>query len=74
MSQNVPVSNANGHKEGQAIYKSFIRPHLDYGDTLYDQTLNTSFHEKFESIQHNTVLAITGAIRGDSREKPYQKL
>ena len=26
------------------IYKSFIRPHLDYGDIIYDQTYNTSFH------------------------------
>ena len=25
------------------IYKSFIRPHLDYGDIIYDQTYNTSF-------------------------------
>ena len=26
-----------------AIYKSFIRPHLDYGDMIYDQTFNMSF-------------------------------
>ena len=25
------------------IYKAFIRPHLDYGDILYDQTYNMSF-------------------------------
>ena len=23
------------------------RPHLDYGDMFYDQTYNTSFHQKF---------------------------
>ena len=28
------------------IYKSFIRPHLDYGDILYDQTFNNAFHER----------------------------
>ena len=54
------------------IYKSFIRPHLDYGDILYDQMFNNSFHEKLESIQYNAALAITGAIRGSSREKLYQ--
>ena len=27
------------------IYKSFIRPRLDYGDIIYDQTYNTSFHQ-----------------------------
>ena len=26
------------------IFKSFIRPHLDYGDIIYDQAYNTSFH------------------------------
>ena len=32
------------------ICKSFIRPHLDYGDVIYDQTYNTTFHQKLESI------------------------
>ena len=26
------------------IFKLFIRPHLDYGDIIYDQAYNTSFH------------------------------
>ena len=56
------------------IYKSFVRPHLDYGDVIYDQYYNNSFHQKLESIQYNAALAITGAIRGSSREKLYQKL
>ena len=43
-------------------YKAFIRPHLDYGDTIYDQAYNDSFHQKLESIQYNAALAITGAI------------
>ena len=33
------------------IYKAFVRPHLDYGDILYEQAFNASFHEKLESIQ-----------------------
>ena len=56
------------------IYKSFIRPHLDYGDILYDQAYNTSFHQKLESVQYNACLAITGTIRGTSKEKLYQEL
>ena len=56
------------------IYKCFIRPHLDYGDIMYDQAYNVSFHQKLESIQCNAVLALTGAIRGSSREKLYQEL
>ena len=51
------------------IYKSFIRPHLDYGDVTYDQAYNASFQQKVESIQYNAALAITGAIRGISKKK-----
>ena len=56
------------------IYKCFIRSHLDYGDIIYDQAYNLSFHQKLESIQYNAALALTGAIRGSSREKLYQEL
>ena len=56
------------------IYKAFIRPHLDYGDILYDQAYNMSFHQKLESIQYNACLAIVGAIRGTSKEKLYQEI
>ena len=56
------------------IYKSFIRLHLHYGDILYDQTFNNSFHERLELIQYNAALAITGTRRGSSREKLYQEL
>ena len=54
------------------IYKAFVRPHLDHGDILYDQAYNMSFHQKLESIQHNTCLSITDAIQGTSKEKLYQ--
>ena len=56
------------------IYKSFVRPHLNYEEILYDQVLNNSFHERIESVQYNTALAITDPIRRSSREKLYQEL
>ena len=56
------------------IYKAFVGPHLDYGDILYDQNFNLSFQQKLESLQYRACLAITGAIRGTSREKIYQEL
>ena len=56
------------------IHKSFIRPRFDYGDIIYDQTYTVSFHQKIESVQYNWALAITGAIRGTSKEKLYQEL
>ena len=38
------------------IYKSFVRPHLDYGDIIYDQSQNEPFSNKLESIQYNAAL------------------
>ena len=49
------------------IYKSFVRPHLDYGDVIYDQHYNNSFHQKLESIQYNANLVITGQRKTLSR-------
>ena len=37
------------------IYKSFIRPHLDYGDIIYDKAFNESFHTNwnhFNTMPH----------------------
>ena len=51
------------------IYKSFIRPHLGYGDIIYDQTYNTSSYQRLESLQCNAALAIIGAICGTSKGK-----
>ena len=56
------------------IYKSFARPHLDYGDIIYNKAYNESFKSKLESIQCNAALAITDVMKGSSREKLYQKL
>ena len=46
------------------IYKSFVRPHLDYCDIIYDKVFIGSFQKKLETTQYNAALRITGAIRG----------
>ena len=56
------------------IYKSFIRPHLDYGVIIYDQPNNGSFCRKIKSIQYQAALAITGARHGTSVTKLYKEL
>ena len=66
------------------IYQCFKRPHLDYGDIIYDHAYNLSFRQKLELIQYNSVLTLTegprcpaesrGAIRDSSREKLSQEL
>ena len=56
------------------IYKSLIRPHLDYGAVVYDQPSNDAFCNKLKTVQYNAAVAITEAIKGTSREKLYQEL
>ena len=51
------------------IWKSLTRTYLDYGDVVFDQAYDNSFHESLESVQYNASLAITGVIRGTSKEK-----
>ena len=56
------------------IYKLSVRPLLDYVNIIYNHVYNNSFHQKMETVQYNTALAITGAIRGSSMEKLQQEL
>ena len=56
------------------IYKSFVRPMLDYGDIIYDKPHKGSFIEKIERVQYNACLVITGSFKGTSRERLYQEL
>ena len=56
------------------IYKSFIRPNLDYGDILYDKPKNENFQNKLEKVQYRACLAITNAIQGTSKDRLYDEL
>ena len=56
------------------ICKTFVRPHLDYGDILCDKLNNENFQNKLEKVQYRACLAITGAIQGTSRTKLYDEL
>ena len=56
------------------IYKSFVRPNLDYGDIIFDKPNNESFKSRIKSIQYKACIAITGAIQGTSRERLYREL
>ena len=55
-------------------FKPFVRPHLDYSDTIHHQPNNESFCSKIERVQYNGALVITGAIRGTSLIKLYNDL
>ena len=47
---------------------------MDYGDIIYDQSHNSPFCGKLESVQYRAALAITGTIQGTFREKIFQEL
>ena len=54
------------------FYKSInllLRPHLDYGDVIYDQAFIGSVQNKLETIQYNAALALTGTTRETFRKK-----
>ena len=56
------------------IYKSFVRPNLDYADMIYEKPYNESFKTKIEMIHYRAALVITGLIKGTSRDRLYQKI
>ena len=56
------------------IYKTFLRPILDYANIIYDKPLTESFKDKLEMVQYNAALVITGAIKGTSRDRIYREL
>ena len=56
------------------IYKSFVRPNLDYARIIYDKPFHESLKRKTEMVQYNAALIITGAFKGTSRDKICQEL
>ena len=68
------LNNTLPRKTLLTIYKSFVWPHLDYGDIIYDQPNNENFCNKLETVQYNATLAITVSIQGTSKVKLYTKL
>ena len=66
------------------MYKTPVRSHLDYCDTIYHMPqivhqppLGVSLHELMESvekIQYQAGLAITGCWKGSSRDRLYEEL
>ena len=53
---------------------SFVQPHLDYRDIIYDNPGNESLINKLEKVQYQARLAITAAIQGASHESLYKEL
>ena len=50
-------------KLNNTLYKSLVRPNLDYGDIIYDQTNNESFCNQLETVQYNAAFVTNGSIK-----------
>ena len=46
----------------------------NYCDVIYDKPHNEKLTDLVESIQYNSALAVTGAIKGTSKQKLYNEL
>ena len=80
-SQYLPVSAID------RVYKSFIRPKMEYGDIIYHRTPCVKDHlfpldvtkissdmAKLESVQYQAALTVSGAWKGSSKTKIYKEL
>ena len=54
-------------------YKMYVRPHLDYGDVIYDNQ-NAESMDILERLQYKIGLLIAGCWQGTSKEKLYDEL
>ena len=53
---------------------SFVKPHLDYGDEIFDKAYIHSFQQRLESCQYKASLTVLSAIKGSSPKNFYQEL
>ena len=61
-------------KSWLTIYKSFVRPTIDYADIIYDKPFNESFKRKIEIVQYKAALAITGVIKGSNLLRAWLRI
>ena len=68
------LSSTLSRKTLLTIYKSFVRPNLDFADIIYDKPLNEAFKNKLGMVQYRAALVITDAFKGTSRDRLYEEL
>ena len=69
----------------EVIYKMYVRPHLDYGDMVYDNgevlkngliplSISSSLLRRVESLQYEAARIVSGAWDKTSKDKLYDNL
>ena len=56
----------------ETMYKSFILPHFDYSDVVWDGCTNT-LKDELEKLNLDAIRTIIGAVRGTSHHKLYRE-
>ena len=61
------------------LYKSYVRPHVNYCDVIYhkhDPTFKLEFTKRLESVQYSAALAVSGsgAWKGTNMDRLYVEL
>ena len=56
------LNNCLARYSRTTFYKSFIRPHLDYVDVIFDKADNNFFQQILQSLLYKASLAITGVV------------
>ena len=59
-------------KSLETMYKSFILPHFDYSDVVWDSCTN-ALKDELEKLNLDAIRTIIGAVRGTSHHKLYQE-
>ena len=54
------------------IHKSFVQPHLDYGDIIYDNPVNESLINNLEKVPYQACQTVTVAIQDTLHESLYK--
>jgi hypothetical protein len=61
-----------GRKTLETLYKSFIMPHFDYADVIWDSCTDT-LSNILEDLHLQALRIITGSVRGTSHHKLYEE-
>jgi hypothetical protein len=61
-----------GRKTLETLYKSFVMPHFDYADVVWDSCTDT-LSNLLEDLHVQALRVITGSVRGTSHEKLYKE-
>jgi hypothetical protein len=58
----------------EQMYKSFVRPLLEYADVVWDIPSNKNLKDKIENVQIKAARIVSGAIERSNRANLYQEL